>query len=214
MGWCKQPKGLLQILWERGYIDEDAYRRGKYSLNGKSDQKDANGVILPEFKKYIIHNLMDETTDFRSELSSIGYIMKDLTTYHGQDFQLKISPKYHCEIAGEGIEYCWGMSKIHYRMVQLSDKSVKEKFDQIVKESVKHVTKENARLFSARARRYMLAYTYLQSDNTKMTYCNIEKMVSDCKVHRSMLDKDTGFFERSMEVQQIRLDSYNLNRQY
>jgi len=32
------------------------------------------------------------------------------------------TPKYHCELAGEGIAYTWGCSKNYYRSMNLQDK--------------------------------------------------------------------------------------------
>ena len=37
-GWCNSPKGMLQIMYERGYINKDYVknpRNSKYSLNGE-----------------------------------------------------------------------------------------------------------------------------------------------------------------------------------
>ena len=38
------------------------------------------------------------------------------------------SPKYHCEIAGEGIEYSWGNSKAKYRKIKVCDKKTVKQF--------------------------------------------------------------------------------------
>ena len=38
------------------------------------------------------------------------------------------SPKYHCEIAGEGIEYSWVNSKYKYRRIKALDKKFKKDF--------------------------------------------------------------------------------------
>ena len=40
-GWCGKPKGLLQVLWERGMIDEKDL--SEYSLKRKKEHKDENG---------------------------------------------------------------------------------------------------------------------------------------------------------------------------
>ena len=44
------------------------------------------------------------------------------------------SPKYHCKIAGEGIEYSWGNSKYKYRRIKALDKKFKKDFHKRVKE--------------------------------------------------------------------------------
>jgi hypothetical protein len=43
-GWVGKPKGMLQVLWERGFIDP-AIGWHNYMLNGKKDNFD--NVILP-----------------------------------------------------------------------------------------------------------------------------------------------------------------------
>jgi len=43
------------------------------------------------------------------------------------------STKCHPELAGEGIEYTWGLAKGLYRKARLSDKKGKENFRELVK---------------------------------------------------------------------------------
>ena len=69
----------------------------------------------------------------------------------------------HCEIAGEGIEFDWGFSKMAYRSKQIEQKRNKSKFHELVHSVLGSsvlsllVCWSNAR----RARQYMLAYTAL-----------------------------------------------------
>ena len=42
------------------------------------------------------------------------------------------TPKCHCELAGEGIEYAWGCAKNHYHQQPLKHKKGKENFRQTV----------------------------------------------------------------------------------
>ena len=46
-GWCRKPKGLLQVLWERDYIDEQ--NASNYSLKGNACQLDEDGQVLSEY---------------------------------------------------------------------------------------------------------------------------------------------------------------------
>ena len=71
---------------------------------------------------------------------------------------IKFTPKYHCEIAGEGIEYCWGFSKKIQRRLPLKDRRKVEGFIKSVKCCLKRVTPVRMRQFARRARKYMLAY--------------------------------------------------------
>ena len=38
-GWELKPKGMLQVLWERGWIDPDLFEMNKFTVNGKKDEK-------------------------------------------------------------------------------------------------------------------------------------------------------------------------------
>ncbi len=48
----------------------------------------------------------------------------------GQSMGVRIdrTPKCHCEIASEGIEYSWALAKKHFRQILLEEKRGKEKF--------------------------------------------------------------------------------------
>ena len=45
-GWLGNPKGLLQVLWEKGWIDENNV--SKYTLKGKANQMNEKNELLPE----------------------------------------------------------------------------------------------------------------------------------------------------------------------
>ena len=100
-GWEGKPKGLLQVLWERGLVDQN--RLDKYTLNG---QQDAFGVVD---KRFSLKSLMANCLDFEEEetlLQTMGRAM---------GVSVDRTPKCHCELAGEGIEYSWGCAKNSYR---------------------------------------------------------------------------------------------------
>ena len=50
-GWCGKPKGLLQVLWERGWINVAEIDR--YSVDGKDEYKDENGQVKKEYERYL-----------------------------------------------------------------------------------------------------------------------------------------------------------------
>jgi hypothetical protein len=43
-------------------------------------------------------------------------------------FSLMFTPKYHCEMAGEGIEYAWGLIKRKFRALPLRARITAAKF--------------------------------------------------------------------------------------
>ena len=63
-------------------------------------------------------------------------------------------------MAGEGIEYNWGCAKGYYHRLPIREKRTKNKFRESVKKSISReiMTIERQRMFSCRARQYMLAY--------------------------------------------------------
>ena len=106
-----------------------------------------------------------------------------------------IIPKYHFELAREGIEYVWGIVKKVYIIKPLIDKTTKDKFHQCVKEAMNYVKVDIVRQFAAKARRYMLAYRNL--DPNGISYIKIERFVKKVKNHRSVSDQDTGFIDKA-----------------
>jgi hypothetical protein len=125
--------------------------------------------------------------------------------------KINFTPKYHCEIAGEGIEYAWGYSKRYYRNLPFARKKGIRNFRESVRESVDVVSVDNVRKFGGRIRRYMLAYCHFDNKSSsgdeeeKATYEAIEIFVKkESKSHRSILDCDTGYLSKvwreSMQV--------------
>ena len=82
------PKGALQILFERGWIDPLNIHR--YSAKGKAG---SGGV------EFSVNELMQKQSDYTTEMTLLQYHASLLGV------TLERSPKCHPEIAGEGIEY-------------------------------------------------------------------------------------------------------------
>ena len=100
-GWLGKPKGLLQVLWERGWINKN--RVSEYSLKGTKNQIDKEGNILPEHQRFVLRSLMMECADFKEEKSAMEVLLDGLSakSSNNQSIKLLVSPKYHCELAGE-----------------------------------------------------------------------------------------------------------------
>ena len=124
-GWMNKPKGAIQILFERGWLDPDHIHL--YSSEGK---KNANPNLThpadPTGCNYSIQAMMNKQRDFVNELT--------LLQYHGQKLGVVIdcTPKCHPEIAGEGIEYLWGLAKFWYRRAPIAKKQSKDSFRKLV----------------------------------------------------------------------------------
>jgi hypothetical protein len=95
-----KQKGILQIIWERGWIDESNI--DQFTMDSR---KDAFSVLQPTTSlKYMLSSCKDFEEE-ESLLQSMGRKMGVLVDR---------TPKCHCELAGEGIEYAWGCSKNYY----------------------------------------------------------------------------------------------------
>jgi hypothetical protein len=113
-GWESKLKGMLQILWERGWIDEG--RLQDYTVNG---QKDALGTTINDT---LLRYLLGNCEDFINK--------KSMLQYYGRMMGVLVdrTPKCHCELAGEGIEYSWAAAKNKYRRVPIGIKKPKNSF--------------------------------------------------------------------------------------
>jgi len=95
-GQGNKAKGLLQVLWERGRIDPQVNKPYHYyTINGK---KDIFGNLQTETS---LCHLMENCADFQEEETMLQAMA------HQMGVEVDRSPKCHCDLAGEGIEYTW-----------------------------------------------------------------------------------------------------------
>jgi hypothetical protein len=85
-GWEGKPEGMLQILFERGFINPE--RMSEYTVDGKND---AFGNHVTDT---CLRYWMDQLSDFQDE--------ETLLQYHGRQIGGKVDrmPKCHPEMAG------------------------------------------------------------------------------------------------------------------
>jgi hypothetical protein len=202
-GWLAKPKGLFQVLWERGWIDES--KLSQYVKDKRREWLDKDGNVKEEhvetYKKYSLRYLLSECPDFKYEKSAMEKLCMDLSLQNNRKFDVLVSPKYHCELAGDGIECGWGYSKKTYRRYPLKEKRTKKQFEEKVKESLRSVSIQTMRRFSARARRYMLTYRlydnqadYADFESAGLCFSQIEKHVnSTLKTHQNAFDQQKGY---------------------
>jgi hypothetical protein len=208
-GWEGQPKGLLQVLWERGLIEKEFL--DKYTLDGRKDSITGKVDL-----HYSLRHLLAECTDFKHEETALQYLGSQLGV------MVLLTPKFHAELAGEGVEYSWAHAKAFYRRMPLSRKRGREKFKQLVKDCVCPVTvltKERIEKFASRARAYICTYHHLEQQQQheaaaaaataagvappatlavpkpkeELLYSEIERLMKAFKGHRCALDFDRGF---------------------
>ena len=108
--------------------------------------------------QYSLKYLMSECTDFKEEETALEYLGTQLGV------KVQLTPKFHAELAGEGVEYSWAHAKAVYRRVPVSKKRGRENFKQLVRECtcpVKVLTQMRIEKFAARARAYICTYHHL-----------------------------------------------------
>ena len=100
----------MQTLWESGHIDP-SIPISKYKVKGnKTTDVDENGNLKPEATKFILSYLLSNRPDFKNEPTDIENLASELSTVNSTVTAI-FTPKYHAEIAGEGVECGWGFSK-------------------------------------------------------------------------------------------------------
>jgi hypothetical protein len=89
-GYVEKPKGLKQIAFESGFWTQEELRK-------KRGGPKAEALRLK----------IGACTDFVEEISQLQYISQELGV------EVRMTPKAHPELAGQGIEYsCWGYAKL------------------------------------------------------------------------------------------------------
>ena len=139
------PRGTLQILYERGWVDP----KNIHCYTGKGKVLD-NGSV-----RYSIDALMSQQEDFLQETT--------LLQYHASLLGVVIerSPKCHPKIAREGIEYGWALSKMNYCRSPMEEKRGKETFQILVQKCLDGKTVLNVKRMRACSRKacdYMVLY--------------------------------------------------------
>ena len=189
-GWVGKPKGMRQVLWERGLLDPNI----TYVAKLKKDDPNLDGKV--EYG-----SILADCADFLSEKTCLMHLGEHLGV------EVDRSTKSHPELAGEGIEYSWGRAKSVYRRAKIAQKRGKENFRALVADCLSTkdeqgkgaLTPEMVRKFSRRARTYILAYFYIEHEQENniseegLHEINIEHIKREFKTHRSAIDFDEKF---------------------
>ena len=195
-GWVGKPKGALQLLYERGWINPTDNPKD-YTMKGKIDEFGNRDT------KRSLKRLLLQQPDFMNEKTMLQHYCEKLGVRTDR------TPVAHCEVAGERIEFDWGYSKIAYRSKPISLKQNKSKFHSLVESvlSSKTLTLSICRANARRARQYMLAYMTLaatdteqsqpthhsQASNTHKTTAK-EESTTKHKVTHSLIEECVGLF--------------------
>ena len=204
-GWCGKPKDIPQILFERGYMDSKLVttpRMMRYSKDGK--KKYVNGKtkeMKDEYKHYSLSYSLGCCPTFRDDKTDLEQLYDDISIVNGRS-DILYTPKFHCKLDGEGIEYLWGAPKRFYRHQPINKKRSVVDFERLVKLSLLMVTLAMSRRFLAKARGYMLIYTHneLSEEDTivEWTFKKNEKIHKQYCIHRDANCIDGKFIEKLM----------------
>ena len=185
IGFVGKAKGLKDVLFERGLLNPDKLK--SYTNHGT---KGAGGVVDESTS---LLKLMAKCEDFQDETTAMHELMELL------GIGMEQTPKGHPELAGRGIEYCWGKSKYEFRKHN-NFVSSKANFELRVMTALKSVTLRRARAFLRKANDYKRAYRMLIEGAGVVAaalYADIEKMRALVKTHRCTFDQDYKFITRS-----------------
>jgi hypothetical protein len=195
-GWYGKPKGMLQVQWEHGSIDEtqlDKYR--KTVLKGwKKDDGSIKESKKEEATNFVLDGMLARCQDFATEITHLKHVVEQIAATMDINIAVVHSVKYHCECAGLGVEYCFGYRKRYYRRA-ISPGDKKRDFRGSVIEAMEQVTKEHMRKFCYPTRRYLVGYIAF-GEETSVEYDAIERFQGLVKTHRSAMDLDAGYIKR------------------
>jgi hypothetical protein len=185
-GWVGKPKGLLQVLWETGWINPDVPLK-TYIKSGKPGRDfEDNGDLKATLAPFVLKHLMVSRPDFQKELSDLQHLATEISGENNKVI-VEFTPKYHAEIAGEGVECGWGFAKKIHRRMPLKLKRDFGDFTKTVRNCLLKVTPERSRRFRRHCRKYMLAYAKIAEDAEEETeevasapFDRIEALVKCC----------------------------------
>jgi len=177
----------------------------RYSKKGESkDVSEDTGELLHEFRKYSLTYLLSQCKDFKEQKTDLEQLCDEISCDIPNFVSVLFTPKFHCELAGEGIEYSWGASKRYYRRQPITMKRSSVNFERLMKDSINKVSTMMCRKFSRKARGYMLGYRHKQlqkeevGEDIKESYEYNEKIHKMYRGHRDANCIDGAFIERVM----------------
>ena len=108
--WIGKPKGPTDVFYQQGILDLDTFYFNNFNEKG---QKYSCGQIIEGTNLY---GMLGSCTDFTKKYTLIKNNCKSMGA------KCDRSPKYHREVAGEGIEYSWGNAKMVFRIIRMKNR--------------------------------------------------------------------------------------------
>ncbi len=95
---------------------------------------DDDGKLKEDYEQYSLRTLMKRCSDFSKEKSAMEHLFLQLSLEVEPTISMLTSPTYHCKVAGEGIEFVWGMMKHRFRSIPYKEKDTNQKFNECERE--------------------------------------------------------------------------------
>ena len=144
-----------------------------------------------EDSAFILPTILECCEDFQNELTALEYLAVQLCD-EACTVKVFFTPKYHCKLAGYGIELAWGYSK-HYYQCMIPAEKKKNEFDASVREALSINTLEICCKFNNHVGKYRLAYKHFENKDNKRSYQAIKCFVKQYKTHWSSADAEAGY---------------------
>jgi len=178
-----------------------------YTIDANTGDCDVDTKLVNTTKDNYFLETMANCQDFKNQRSALEEFV--IATGH----ILLMSPKYHPELAGVGIEYVWGKSKLEFRR-NINDCVPKHLHENIAKAlHADLITIDMCRRFARRSRDYKRIYNkvrhantgeFKREDNGNVTrkldgragFDLYEKMRKECKLHRCIMHLEESFLNK------------------
>ena len=173
-GFLGQPKGGKQLLRERGLWHKGMSWTGKKDTYGVPETVDIDGVARSTCAK----DVLAACWDYQNETSELEQMVTDL------GHRAMFTPKGHCELAGEGIEYDWGVAS-RWKRKNGRDEDQHLQEDTLRSLSPKVLPVLRVRMFERTAWRYKQAYRRVtRGEATAGEFAEVERLQKEIRRHR------------------------------
>ena len=120
--WVEKPRSMFDTAQKRGFLHLKDFHPDKFIEKGTEDAQDHRR------KETCLEFNLSQYYDFINQEIMIQQTIQELGS------RLQRSPKYHCEIGGEGIKYCWRNAYMLYRRKPYSKRIKKSDFLKVIQE--------------------------------------------------------------------------------
>ena len=177
----------------------------RYSKGGEQDLENETGWLKEEYKQYFFTYSISNCADFINQTTDTEQLCNGLSWSFVNNCSIIYTPKFYCEIPGEGIEYSCGAVKKTYRRYPLYLKKRTVNFNFIVRSCITSTNSTMVCRFSCKARRYILGYYHrrlqLNDDSADNLHWNLVRNEKFHKLYKSHSDTycfDSKFIETVM----------------